>query len=472
MYALRSFVAVSAAVVFTASYGHAQQDTTHHGMPGMQMPQQDTTRKKMPAMVHGPQSDTMSMSMDGPLGISMERMGSGTTWIPDAVSLPARHFMKGGWSVMLHGFAFAEYDKQGSRRGSDQFGSLNWAMLMADRRVGGGHLQLRFMPSLDAATVGKCGYPLLLQSGETCRGQALVDRQHPHDFFMELAALYQRAITSNVAVLFYAAPAGEPALGPVAFMHRPSAMDNPAAPLGHHWQDATHISFGVLTGGLYTRTIRLEASAFNGIEPDENRWNFDPIKINSYSTRLTLNPAMNWSLTTGYAIIAEPEVGDPNAKIHRVVASAMHGKHLGDEAQWSSTFVYGANKAETWSHSALLESEATLNRDNTVFSRAEWVQKSANDLVISGFDPDDLFNVAAATVGYIRELVRGRGMTIGFGGSGTINLVPRELRPAYGSRTPLGGMVFLRLRPYHSPHVLMPMNSTTPMTRSQGGDAK
>jgi hypothetical protein len=258
-------------------------------------------------------------------------------------------------------------------------------------------------------------------------------------------------------MLLYAAPAGEPALGPVAFMHRPSAMDIPFAPLGHHWQDATHISFGVVTTGLYTKTVRLEASAFNGIEPDENRWNFDPIKINSYSTRVTVNPTKSWSFTGGYGTILEPEPGSPDAKIHRVVASAMNGRRLGDDAQWASTFIYGANKAPGWSQSALLESEAVLDRSNTLFGRAELVQKSASDLSLTGFPIDQLFNIGSASLGYIRELKRGCGATIGFGASGTVNFVPDALRPSYGSRAPLGAMVFLRLRPYHSPHTAMQM---------------
>ncbi|MFL5504569.1 MAG: hypothetical protein ACJ799_11225 [Gemmatimonadaceae bacterium] len=422
------------------------RDTSHVHM-------QDSSHAQMPG-IHGAHRDTMAMqmSMDGPLGISMERMGSGTTWIPDAVMLPARHAMVGQWSVMLHGFAFAQYDRQGGTRGRGQFGSLNWAMIMASRSVGAGHLQFRFMPSLDAATVGKCGYPLLLQSGETCNGQPLVDRQHPHDFFMELGALYERPLTSKFAMLLYAAPAGEPALGPVAFMHRPSAMDNPSAPLGHHWQDATHISFGVITAGLYTRTLRLEASAFNGIEPNEHRWDFDPIKINSYSTRLTINPDSSWSLTAGYGMIVHPETGDPNGKMHRLVASAMYGKRLGPDAQWATTLIYGANKERDWSSSALVESEMVLDRNNTLFGRAELVQKSADDLAVASLPADRLFNVGSASIGYIRELIRGRGATIGFGGSGTLNFVPATLEPSYGSRTPLGAMVFVRLRPYHSPH--------------------
>jgi hypothetical protein len=414
-----------------------------------------------PSLTAAAQQMSMATSMEGPLGISMERMGSGTTWTPDAVMLPARHFMKDKWSLMLHGFAFVQYDRQEGARGGGQFGSLNWAMLMADRPLAGGRFQLRFMPSLDPATVGKCGYPLLLQSGEECNGRPLVDEQHPHDFFMELAAVYERELTSKVAAFVYAAPAGEPALGPVAFMHRPSAMDNPFAPLGHHWQDATHISFGVVTGGIYTRSVRLEASAFNGIEPDDNRWNFDPIKLNSYSTRLTINPSVSWSFTGGYGTILEPEPGDPNARMRRVVASAMHGRDLGDEAQWASTFIYGANKAARWSQSALLESEAVLDHSNTLFGRAEMVQKSGSDLAVPGVPASQLFNVGSASIGYIRELTRGRGATIGLGGSGTVNFLPNSLEELYGSRAPLGAMIFLRLRPYHSPHRTMQM--TMPM---------
>jgi len=412
----------------------------------------DTTRKQAaPAPAVGA-PDTTPMSMAGPLGISMERMGSGTTWIPDAVILPSRHWMLGQWMVMLHGFAFAQYDEQSGTRGASQFGSLNWAMVMADRSLAGGRLQLRFMPSLDPATVGTCGYPLLLQSGETCNGQPIVDRQHPHDFFMELGTLYERPIAPNLAFLIYAAPAGEPALGPVAFMHRPSAMDEPQAPLGHHWQDATHISFGVVTAGLFTRTIRLEASSFNGHEPNEERWGFDPISLNSYSGRLTINPSEHWSFTAGYGILDNPERVNPAADVRRLTTSAMYGRKLGAEGQWTSTVIYGQNveSGESASHSGLLETEAVLDRHNTLFARTEYLQKSAHDLDLSAFPDEQRFNVAAFSLGYIRDFARGRGMTVGIGARGTVTVVPSSLESRYGSRTPVGGMVFVRLRPYHS----------------------
>jgi hypothetical protein len=392
-----------------------------------------------------------AMPMEGPLGVSMERTGSGTTWIPDAVILPSRHFMAGPWMVMLHGFLFGQYDWQERPRGDDQWGSLNWAMIMASRELGGGQLQFRFMPSLDPWTVGRCGYPMLLQTGETCRGQPIVDRQHPHDFFMELSVIYDRALDSNVAAFVYVAPAGEPALGPVAFMHRPSAMDEPQAPLGHHWQDATHISFGVLTAGIYTRTLRLEASAFNGHEPDEQRWNFDPLRLNSYSARLTFNPTRTWSFSAGYGQLDNPERGDPPEDVRRLVASAMHGTSLGPDAQWATALVYGRNEEGDHdpSHSLLVETEAILDPRNTLFGRAEYVQKTGHDLRIPGIDEEQTLDVGAISFGYIRELMRGRGMTLGLGVRGSVNVVPRALESAYGSRTPVGGMVFLRLRPYH-----------------------
>lgn len=359
--------------------------------------------------------------------------------------------MAGPWMVMLHGFLFGQYDWQEGPRGDDQWGSLNWAMIMASRQLGGGQLQFRFMPSLDPWTVGRCGYPMLLQSGETCHGEPLVDRQHPHDFFMELSAIYDRALASNLAAFVYVAPAGEPALGPVAFMHRPSAMDEPQAPLGHHWQDATHISFGVVTAGVYTRTLRLEASAFNGREPDEQRWNFDPLRINSYSGRLTFNPTSNWSLSVGYGHLENPERGSPPEDARRLVASAMHGQSLGPDAQWATTLVYGRNEEGEHepSHSVLLETEAVLDQHNTIFGRAEYVQKTGHDLHAAGIDEEHTFDIGAMSLGFIREIARGRGMTLGIGARASVNIVPQALESAYGSRTPLGGMVFLRLRPYH-----------------------
>jgi hypothetical protein len=398
------------------------------------------------------QPDT-GMMMLNPLDVPMERMGSGTTWIPDAVPLPARHHMAGPWLLMLHGFVFAQYDAQGGPRGDEQFGSLNWAMVMASRDWLGGRLQGRAMLSLDPATVTNRGYPLLLQSGESYKGQPLVDRQHPHDFWMELGAMYERALSSSIGISLYAAPSGEPALGPVAFMHRPSAMDNLTAPLGHHWQDATHISFGVLTAGLFGHHWKLEGSAFNGREPNEERWGFDPIRLDSYSGRFTAHLDSNWVVSAGYGYLKSPEALDPGESVHRTTASILHGRKLGHDGQFAAAFVWGANrKAGITTQSGLAEAEAVLDMSNTIYGRVELIQKTAEDLVLTSLPPETKFNVIAVSAGYIRELFRGSRATFGLGVQGTLNRVPSDLEPFYGSRTPVSGMVFLRVRPVHTPH--------------------
>jgi len=450
----------------------AKDTSSMRAMPGMKAAPSPAPggAMTMPGMKAGDTAsmrDTTSIStmVPDPLGISMERMGSGTTWIPDAISLPSRHYMKGRWDLMFHGFVFAQYDKQNGPRGANQLGSLNWGMLMASHELAGGRFQARTMLSLDAATVSGRGYPLLLQSGESYRGKQLHDRQHPHDFWMELAAMYERPVTDHIGITLYAAPSGEPALGPVAFMHRPSAMDNPIAPLAHHWQDATHTSFGVFTAGVFTHDWKAEGSIFNGREPDEHRWNFDPIKLDSYSGRLSFNPTRTWALSAGYGYMKSVEALHPDERTHRVTASAMHGAPIATEGQWASILVWGANSQPSnpgLSHSVTLETEAILDHLNTLLGRAEYVQKTAEDLALDE-PPTNLpstreFNVASLSLGYIRELARFSGATIGVGAMATLNVVPSLLERPYGSRTPIGTLIFLRLRPFHlHPMEMKPM---------------
>jgi hypothetical protein len=398
-----------------------------------------------------PDTGGMHGMMTGPLGISMDRMGSGTTWIPDAVPLPMHHTMAGKWELMAHGTVFVQYNKQGSDRGADQFGSMNWAMLMASRKAGAGLFQARTMLSIEPATVTAGGYPLLLQTGESNKGVALHDRQHPHDFWMEVAALYEMPVSSRFALEFYAAPSGEPALGPVAYMHRPSALDNPVAPIGHHWQDATHVTFGVLTTGVYTKYWKLEGSVFNGREPDDRRWDFDPIRLDSYSGRLTVNPDSAWSMTAGYGFLKSPEALRPAESVHRLTASVLNSRKL-KNAQWATSLVWGANDlspVEGWTNTALLESEAILDKHNTVFGRAEYAQKSAEELVLpnTAFPATQKFDVGNLSLGYIRDLAQMFGATAGIGVMGTVNRVPGSLEAFYGTRSPLGGLVFFRIRP-------------------------
>jgi hypothetical protein len=371
--------------------------------------------------------------------------------------LPAVEGVAGSWHLMFEGIAYAQYDHQGSPRGASQLGSVNWGMFMATRDVGAGQLQLRTMLSLDALGVGASGYPLLLQSGEQYRGQPLHDRQHPHDAFMELGASYQHALTHRVGFSLYAAPVGEPALGPVAFIMRPSAMDNPVAPIGHHWQDATHVSFGVLTAGFFTKRWKLEGSWFNGREPDDQRWNFDPITLDSWSGRLSFALDPQWSMAASYGYLNSPEAAAPTVSEHRATVSVAHGVPLGESGEWSSSLIWGGNgrDGESMSNSLLAETEFSRDGRNSFIARAEYVEKSAAELVLNAppynFASDLRFDVSEFSLGYVRELAMWKSGTFGAGVLGTLNFVPSALRAAYGSSTPAGVVLFARVRPRRTP---------------------
>ena len=451
-------------------------------MPGMHMHHQ-TPRQHHHHTEHAEHTAHAGehMMTPGPLGQPMERSGSGTSWLPDVSPMYAVHRMLGPWAVMLHGQSFLQYDDQGSRRGDRQFGSINWGMAMATHDFGAstadGHavsrITLRTMLSLEPATVTPRGYPLLLQTGESYNGVPLHDRQHPHDLWMEVAALYDRQLAQNLGVELYAAPAGEPASGPTAFMHRPSAVNDPFAPISHHWQDATHISFGVLTAGVFTKMAKLEGSWFNGREPDQERYNIDARRLDSYAGRLTINPDPHWSLEGSYTFINSPEALTPDVSQRRVTAAAMYGRDVGAGGDWSTTVVYGANKqsdAPSLSKSGLLETNINLDERNAIFGRAEYVQKSAAELSVPVQPSNRQFDVGVIALGYVRELLAGRAGTLGTGVRGSVNVVPDVLRPYYGTRTPLGLDIFLRYRPskmHMGQHMMHGMEHMEHMQRTE-----
>jgi hypothetical protein len=254
--------------------------------------------------------------------------------------------------------------------------------------------------------------------------------------------------------MLYAAPVGEPAIGPVAYMHRPSALNDPFAPLGHHWTDATHITYGVLTAGIFTRGLKLEGTLFNGREPDEDRYDPDFHPLDSYGARLSLNPGPHWALAASYGHLVDPEALHPGEDQRRLGASILHTAGLGTQAEWASALVYGANQrvfdgggTGGWEHSVIFESNLQLDRSNSVFGRLEYVRKAGEELAL----PDPLsgqeFDLGALSLGYVRELAHFGGATAGAGVRGAVNLVPAELEAEYGSRTPAGIAVFFRIRP-------------------------
>lgn len=259
---------------------------------------------------------------------------SGTSAEPASTPVPMLMTQRGGWMLMLHANGFASNTQQqaDSPRNRDAFFSTNWIMPMAQHSFGengrGGLLTLRTMLSFEPATIGKRNYPELFQQGETAYGTPIVDGQHPHDFFMEAAALYDLKLSHNTLLSLYAAPIGDPAIGPTAYPHRQSASEDPIAALGHHQEDSTHIAFNVVTVGLTYRWARVEASGFHGAEPTEARWHFQPSpnghSIDSLATRLTFAPTADWTGQYSIAHIKAPEALFPTEDQQRQTASVMY----------------------------------------------------------------------------------------------------------------------------------------------------
>lgn len=374
------------------------------------------------------------------LGAMDAREGSGTSWRPDGAPMYAVHQMPGDWMVMLHWSALAGYDDQWSDQGSRRFTSVNWAMGMAYHPLLGGEVELRSMLSLEPLTAGgPTQLPLLLQTGESYGGVPLHDRQHPHDLFMEVAAIWRRPLTDALGLELYAAPSGEPALGPTAFMHRASALVNPFPPIGHHWQDSTHISFPVLTAGVYSSALKLEGSAFHGREPDDNRWDFDFGALDSWSARLTANPSRALSLQISYGYLHSPEALRPDGSEHRATASAQLS--LGPV---SATAVFGRKVAGVSTSSLLGEIEADLDGGNTPFARLEWVQKPADDLAVPGAA---VYDVGLAVIGFAHRFEAIGPVAPLVGAAADLGLVPDSLQSRYGTRTPAGLFVYVGLQP-------------------------
>lgn len=402
----------------------------------------------VPLLIHAQdhsQHAQNSMTMESSLGpFAMTRDGSGTSWQPDATPMAGKMWMNGEWMLMAHGTVNFIYDDQAGKRGDTKTFSSSMAMLMASRPLGTGIFGLRGMVSLDPL-MGKSGYPLLLQTGETADGKShLVDRQHPHDAFMELAATYSVPIGENSAMYGYLGLPGEPALGPSAFMHRFSGMENPEAPLTHHWLDSTHVTFGVATLGYSWQKWKLEGSVFNGREPDQYRWNIETRHFDSASSRLSFNPNDNWSLQVSRGFLKSPEQLDPDTSVHRTTASASYHRNL-TNAEWQTTFAWGENEKNGKARDGyLLESTYALAKTHTFFTRAERVR---NDELFEDDDPlhGRAFTVNKLSLGYLYDFAKIGDSTLGIGGLLSTYWLPSELNDAYGKH-PLSSMVFVRLK--------------------------
>ena len=404
------------------------QDTS---MAGMQMP-----GMKMPGEQNGFQ-------------LPSPHEGSGTAWQPASVQAPALMWTSGGWEGMAHGVIFVDYNQQGGPRGEGKAESVNMLMLMEQHTLGSGSILFREMFSAESLTSPHPGFPELFQTGETYHGQPLVDHQHPHNVFSELALYYTRPIGDKVSWEFYGAAAGEPALGPVAYMHRASASELPMAPLSHHLQDSTHISFGVITTGLTIDRVKFEASVFNGREPDEKRYSIQFAPLDSWSARLSVAPSRNWTAQYSYGRLERPEAAEPGSQ-RRQTASVEYVLTFA-KGSWATSAVWGRVQKEVDNHnlnSYLLETTANFKLRNYAFSRMELVDR---DELFPNNPALPSYRIGAYTFGGARDLVQSRLWQLALGADLTFYSKTTVLDSTYGNN-PISFQIFLRVRPALSHH--------------------
>lgn len=404
-------------------------------------------------MHHEPaQHEMMSMSHAFSLNLPMNRNGSGTGWLPDESPMYGVMKHSKDWMFMMHGSLFLRYNHQDftnkGTRGDKDFDAPNWFMLMGQRPVNKkGLFHFNVMLSLDPLTQGGRGYPLLYQSGETYKDQPLVDRQHPHDLISELSVSYSHAFSKKTDAFVYVGYPGEPALGPVTFMHRPSSLDNPNSPISHHWVDATHITFGVVTGGVRVGKTKLEGSLFTGREPNENRYSFDKPRFDSWSGRFSYNPTSNLALQVSHGYVKSPEAAHVGENVAKTTASVVYAAAVG-KSLINATALWGMNKKKNHDgENAVLVEGAWRKSRNSLYARYEWTQKSAEELVLeNSFDEHEVFPVHAFSVGNNYDLFSLGKIRVAVGGQISVYAAPAVLNNIYG-KNPLSYQLYLRLYP-------------------------
>jgi hypothetical protein len=370
--------------------------------------------------------------------------GSGTAWEPASVPAHEWMLMPNGWELMAHGVIFTDYNQQGGPRGEGKAESVNWGMLMEQHALGSGTILFRQMFSAESLTSPHPGFPELFQTGETYHGEPLVDHQHPHNVFAELSVLYTLPLGEKFSWELYGGPSAEPALGPVTYIHRTSAAELPMAPLSHHLQDSTHTSFGVVTTGFRIERVKLEGSAFNGHEPNEERWSIQPAALDSWSGRVSVAPTRDWTAQYSIGHLDHPEALEPwNQWRQTASVEYNHPLVLGN---WGTSLVWGrVHEVATTArlNGYLLESTLNFLRRDYVFTRMELVDK--NELFPEAAT-HPAYRIGAYTFGGVRDLVQTRAWQLGLGGDVTFYSKPAVLDAAYGVH-PVSFQIFLRVRP-------------------------
>ena len=392
------------------------------------------TQEPMPEMHH----EHMQMQMN-PAGMYFMNMASGTSVNPTSWPMPMLMKRAGSWDLMFMGDLFLVDTQQSGPRGRDKLYSANAFMGSAEHALGGGSIMFETMLSLEPATITYRRYPELFQTGETAYGKPLVDAQHPHNFIMSAALHYAHSLGENGMLHFYYAPVGDPALGPVAFPHRASAAELPQAPLGHHWQDSTHIAYNVATVAIKYQWVRLEASGFFGTEPDEQRWQVNWGPMNSYSARLSVFPSKNWMAQISAGRLAKPE-RQADGDVVRATASLHYTRPVSDGNAWSTSLIWGRNHDTLTQHnlnSYLVETVYPLSRMNFLTGRIEFVDK---DELLPG-----TFWIGSYTAGYTRDIGTFKDIETGVGANVTAYSLPSAIKPYYGDH-PWGVNMYMRFR--------------------------
>jgi hypothetical protein len=428
---------------------NGSNDNSMHDMPGM------NSMNMGPLMVMSENDMGIRVGSSRTNIMSMGQMGSGTAWQPSSGPMHMYQKVAGDWLLMFHFNLVAGLNRQGGPRGVTKFESENWFMPMAYHKLGRGTVQLRGMFSAEPFTFPPGGSPLLFQTGETYKGQPLIDKQHPHDLFMELSAQYTLPLGERGTWFAYIGYPGEPALGPVAFMHRLSASENPSATLAHHLQDSTHISFGVLTTGFTYRWFKLEGSVFNGREPDENRYDFDSHKWNSRSARLSFAPNKDWAMQVSYGFLRSPEGQEPDADVRRATASVQYNKAF-NRGNWASAFIWGRNhlsspEGRRHLNGYTFESTVNFQDKNYLYTRMELVDKDellrASDRASLGItERHPAFRIGAYTFGGARDILNSDKLSLAMGSDLTFYSKPAILDSIYGNN-PVSWKLFFRIRP-------------------------
>jgi hypothetical protein len=370
--------------------------------------------------------------------------------------------MEGSWLFMQDGVAFAIFNHQGGPRGGDEFRVPNWWMGMASKKAGRSQLTFTAMLSLDPATVGKQGYREIFQVGEAIDGKPLIDRQHPHDLFMQLAAVWRWALSDRTGLTLAGGPVGEPALGPVAFMHRASASEIPFAPLGHHTFDSTHIAFGVITAAIDRGPFVVEGSVFNGREPDEDRWDFDFGPFDSVSARVWYKPTPAWEFQVSTGHLTDPEELEPGP-IQRTTASASWLGQSGARLT-AVSFGYGVNDTDHGVRHAFFAEGTRRVGAFAAFGRVEVLQLESAALLGGSVETSGSNRpLGAFTAGAVYDVFKHRGFEGAFGADVTFYAVPEVLRATHGTH-PVSFQIFFRLRSPAPGGRMWDMRMSQPMT--------